>query len=102
MRLPSMPGECWSVGLGLAASLQTVCAASVPRAVDQLLTTDPTRGADCTASGAEPRDWRPCSDGEVTTRLLLAMVMFVGSIGMRTGSLLLRMTASQPQEDRLL
>jgi hypothetical protein len=38
----------------LAASFQTVCAASVPRAVDQLLLTVPTRGADCTASGAEP------------------------------------------------
>jgi hypothetical protein len=29
--------------LGLAASLQTVCAAPVPRAVDQLLATAPTR-----------------------------------------------------------
>jgi hypothetical protein len=41
--------------LGLAASLQAVCAAPVPRAVDQLLATAPTRGADCTADGVEPR-----------------------------------------------
>ncbi len=55
MRLPSMPDECWSVGLGLAASFPTVCAAPVPRAVDQRLTTDSTRGADCTAGAAELR-----------------------------------------------
>jgi hypothetical protein len=41
--------------LGLAASLQTVCAAPVPRAVDQLLATAPTRAADCTAGGVELR-----------------------------------------------
>jgi hypothetical protein len=46
-----MPGGCWSVGLGLDASLPMVCAAPVPRAVDQLLTTDPTCGAKCTAGG---------------------------------------------------
>ena len=51
---PSMAGESWFVGLGLVASFQTVCAAPVPRAVDQLLTTAPTRGADCTASSAQP------------------------------------------------
>jgi hypothetical protein len=30
-------GGSWSVRLGLAASLQTVCAAPVPRAVNQLI-----------------------------------------------------------------
>lgn len=86
MRLPSMPGECWSVRLGLAASLSTVCAASVPCAVcrvpcavDQLLTTDPTRGVECTAGGVEPRARRPWSDDEVTTWLLV-VVMLVGLI----------------------
>ena len=34
---PSMAGESWFVGLGLAASLQTVWVAPVPRAVNQLI-----------------------------------------------------------------
>jgi len=76
-----MPGGCGSVWLGLAASLQTVCAASVPRAVDPLLTTDPTRGVECTAGGVEPRARRPWSDEEVTTWVLI-VVMLLGSIGM--------------------
>jgi hypothetical protein len=41
--------------VGLAASLQTVCAAPVPRAVDQCLTTVLTRGADCTADGCRAK-----------------------------------------------
>jgi hypothetical protein len=49
--------------------------------------TAPARGADCTAGGVEPRARRLRSDG-VTTWLLLAVVMLVESIGMRTGSLL--------------
>lgn len=48
--LPSTLGECWSVGLGLAASFQTVCAGSVPRAVDQRHTAS-TRRAECTVGG---------------------------------------------------
>ena len=80
MRLPSVPGVGWFIGLGLDASLPMVCAAPVPRAVDQLLTTDPTRGADCTAGGVEPRAGGRASDG-VTTWLLLAVVMLVGSMG---------------------
>jgi hypothetical protein len=47
VRLLSMPGKYWPVGLGLAASLQKVCAASVLRAVDQV-TTALTCGVDCT------------------------------------------------------
>jgi hypothetical protein len=50
-------------------------------------TTVPARGADCTAGGVEPRARRLRSD-EVMTWLLLAVVMLVESIGMRTGSLL--------------
>jgi hypothetical protein len=38
VRSPCMPDECWSVGLGLAASLTTVYAAPVPRAAGQLFT----------------------------------------------------------------
>ena len=48
-------GQVVARWLGLAASLQTVCAAPVPRAVDQLLAAAPTHGADCTAGGVEPR-----------------------------------------------
>ena len=80
MRLPSVPGVCWSIGLGLDASLLMVCAASMPRAVDQLLTTAPARGAECTAGGVEPRAGGRASEG-VTTWLLLAVVMLVGSMG---------------------
>jgi hypothetical protein len=75
-----MAGGSWSIGLGLVASFQMVCATPVPRAVDQLLTTAPTRGADCTAGGVVPRAGGRASDG-VTTWLLLAVVMFVGSMG---------------------
>jgi hypothetical protein len=60
-----------------------VCAASVPRAVDQLLTTDPTRGVECTAGGVEPRAGGRASDG-VTTWLLVAVVVLVGSMGRLT------------------
>ena len=45
----------------------------------QLLTTAPTRGADCTAGGVEPRAGGRASDG-VTAWLLLAGVL-VGSMG---------------------
>jgi hypothetical protein len=40
----------------------------------------PTRGADCTAGGVELRAGGRASDG-VTTWLLLAVVMLVGSMG---------------------
>lgn len=53
MRLPNVPGVCWSIGLGLDTSLPMVCAASVPRAVDQLLITDPTCGVEGTAGDVE-------------------------------------------------
>jgi hypothetical protein len=49
--LPSMSGETRSVGLGQVTSLPTVRAAPVPRAVGQLLTSAPTRGADYMARG---------------------------------------------------
>ena len=66
MRLPSVPGGCWSIGLGLDVSLPMVCAASVPRAVDQLLTAAPTCGGECTAGGVEPRVGGRASDGVTT------------------------------------
>ncbi len=55
MRLPSMPASVGPLGPGLAASLPTVCAAAVPRAVERLFPTASTRGADCTAGGVELR-----------------------------------------------
>ena len=69
-----MAGGSWSIGLGLVASFQMVCAAPVPRAVGQLLTNAPTRGADCTAGGVEPRAGGRVSDG-VTTWLLWGKVL---------------------------
>ena len=51
-----MAGGSWSVGLGLAASLQTVCAASVPRAVNQLIYYRPDTRRRLYGEGAEPRD----------------------------------------------
>jgi hypothetical protein len=53
--LPSMSGESRTVGLGQATSLLTVCAAPVPRAAGQLLTSAPTCGADYTARGGGSR-----------------------------------------------
>jgi hypothetical protein len=60
-------GRVWSVGLGLAASLPTVCAAPVPRAVNQLIHHRPdTRrrlyGEGCRARSRRPTEQRG-SDG---------------------------------------
>ena len=55
MRLPSMPASVGPWGRGLAAWLPRVCAAPVPRAVERLVPTASTRGADCTAGGVELR-----------------------------------------------
>lgn len=55
MRLPSKPAEMVIVQDGPAASLRTICAAPVPRAMGQRLTPARVRGADCTAGVAESR-----------------------------------------------
>jgi len=78
VRLPSMPRECWSVGRGLAASLQTVCAASVPRPVDQRLTTASTRGTDCTVGGHTKR--RRSQSEEVMTWSRSETLELVGAL----------------------
>jgi hypothetical protein len=74
--LPSMSGECWSVGLGLAASLPTVCATPMPRAVGKLLTSAPMRGADYTARGWRVESWKSRSDSVAPLdAVALAVVM---------------------------
>jgi hypothetical protein len=45
MRLPSMPASVGPLEPGLAASLPTVCAASVPRAVERLVPPASARSA---------------------------------------------------------
>jgi hypothetical protein len=73
-------GRSWSIGLGLVASFQTVCAAPVPRAVDQLLTTAPHAALIVRRVMSSPELEAAQAMG-VTTWLLLAMVMLVGSMG---------------------
>ena len=70
--------------LGLAASLQTVCAAPVPRAVDQL-SLPPRHAAPIVRRVVSSLELEAAQTDEATTWLLLAVVVLVGSGGMGTG-----------------
>ena len=86
VRLPSMAAGLGPSGLGLAASLQTVCAAPVPRAVYQLIhhRPDPRRrlyGGMVPSQEPEAAEQRGNDGGCCWLRLPLAVVMLVGSMG---------------------
>jgi hypothetical protein len=70
--------------LGLAASLQTVCAAPVPRAVNRLIHHHPDTRRRLYGGWFRAKS-RGLGSDEVTTVVLLAVVILVGAIGASDG-----------------
>jgi hypothetical protein len=80
--LPRMPGESWSVRLGLAASLLTVCAAPV-RAPWTSLSPPPRHAALIVRRWCRAKSRGHGAPG--SNVVAVGRAMLVGSIGMRTG-----------------